>query len=126
MGNISLAVLVLAGTLLVFTDAPERIRALIDDSIHTGQQLATAGDLRSISTMLDIQYVKQGRYPAEERFEAWMAATFKENHAGDLARDHWGNPYVYTVIDQGRGYILRSAGADGLLGTEDDMWVTGP
>jgi general secretion pathway protein G len=126
MGNISLAVLVLAGTLLVFTDAPERIRALVDESIHTGQQIATAGDLRSISTMLDIQYLRQGRYPAEERFAFWMAATFKENHAGDLALDHWGNPYVYTVIDQGKGYILRSTGADGLAETEDDMWVTGP
>ena len=36
--------------------------------------------------------------------------------------DPWGQPYAYTVLDDGRGaYDLRSAGDDEVLGTEDDV-----
>ncbi len=125
MGNINLAVVLLVGSLLTFTDAPEQIRKIIDDSIHAGQQIATAGDLRTISTMLDIHYFKHGRYPTADRFGAWMTANFKENNLKELTDDHWGHPYRYTD-NRGKGYILRSLGEDGLEGTTDDMTVTGP
>lgn len=33
--------------------------------------------------------------------------------------DPWGNPYLYTVTDN--GFILKSTGPDGVPGTEDDV-----
>ncbi|MBM9612847.1 type II secretion system protein GspG [Desulfobulbus rhabdoformis] len=125
MDKFSLAGVLIIGSLMAFTDAPEQIRTVIDESIRTGQQLATAGDLRSMSTMLDAHFFKHGRYPRADRFATWLAANFKENHVKDLAKDHWGNSYLYTD-NQGRSYILSSLGEDGLPGTEDDMTVTGP
>ena len=125
MDKFSVAAVVLAGSLLAFTDAPEHIRAIIDESVRTGRQLATAGDLRSMSTMLDAHLLKHGRYPASDQFERWMAVTFKENHLKDLAVDHWSRPYQYESTG-GRRYTLRSLGEDGMAGTDDDMTITGP
>lgn len=125
MGNFSLA-FALTASLLAFTDLPQQMKQIFDDSILAGQQIATAGDLRSISTMLDAYYLKHGAYPAEDRFSQWLAATFKEGNLKDLAADHWGNPFVYTVPGNRKSYILQSGGADGIVGTSDDMKVTGP
>lgn len=125
MSNISLAIMILTGSLLAFTDTPEHIRNIIDDSIHAGRQIATAGDLRSMSTMLDAHYFKHGRYPTADRFDAWMASNFKESHIKDLTTDYWGHPYRYTDIG-GQAYRLRSVGEDGQEGTRDDMTVSGP
>lgn len=125
MDKFSIAAVVLAGSVMAFTDAPEHIRAIIDESIRTGQQLATAGDLRSMSTMLDAHYLKHGRYPRADQFEAWLAANFKENQLKDLALDHWGRPYRYADV-RGSKYTLRSLGEDGVEWTSDDMTITGP
>nr|WP_320013191.1 type II secretion system protein GspG [uncultured Desulfobulbus sp.] len=125
MDKFSLAGVLIISSLMAFTDAPQQLRTVIDESIRTGQQLATAGDLRSMSTMLEMYYFKHGRYPRADRFEPWLAANFKENHLKDLANDHWGHPYFYSD-NQEKSYSLSSLGEDGILGTEDDMTVTGP
>ncbi len=40
--------------------------------------------------------------------------------------DPWGAPYAYRITDERRNrYELRSAGADGRLGTADDVVETG-
>jgi len=126
MSNFSLAFMVLAGSLLTFTDLPQQMQQIFDDCILAGQQIATAGDLRSMSTMLDVYYLKHGNYPAEDRFEQWLASTFKESQLKGLTHDHWGNPYVYTVSQRRKAFLLQSSGADGRIGTADDMHVTGP
>jgi general secretion pathway protein G len=125
MGNFSLA-FVLAGSLLAFTDLPQQMKQIFDDSILAGQQIATAGDLRSISTMLDVYYLQHGAYPAEDRFAEWLAATFKEGNLKDLASDHWGHPFMYSAPPGRKAFLLQSGGADGIVGTADDMKVTGP
>jgi len=126
MGNSSLVLVALVGSLLAFTDLPQQVKQIVDDSILAGQQIATAGDLRSMSTMLDVYYLKHGVYPGGDGFEAWLAATFKESHLKELKDDHWGNPYVYTVFHGRKRFVLQSGGADGVPGTADDMTVTGP
>lgn len=125
MGKFPLA-LTLAASLLVFTDLPQQMKQVFDMSILAGRQLATAGDMRSISTMLDVYALRHGVYPAEDRFGQWMAATFKESPLKEQVTDHWGHPFVYTVFQGRKGYLLQSGGADGVIGTDDDMWVTGP
>jgi len=125
MDKFSLAGILLIGSLMAFTDTPRQIRVLIDESIRTGQLLATAGDLRSMSTMLDVHYFRHGRYPRADRFESWLTANFKENQLKKLSVDHWGRPYRYADTN-GTAYTLRSLGEDGVEGTADDMKVTGP
>ncbi|GAB5496822.1 MAG: hypothetical protein Phyf2KO_19020 [Phycisphaerales bacterium] len=38
----------------------------------------------------------------------------------DLQQDYWGNPLTYEIIDADT-YRLTSAGADGTIGTDDDI-----
>ena len=125
MGQLAILLALLTG-LVTFTDIPERIRDILNESIEAAQQIATAGDLRSMSNMLDYHYMKKGRYPREDRFEQWLTATFKENNIKELSLDHWGKPYVYRVGARQKSYLLISLGRDGIPDTDDDMKVSGP
>jgi hypothetical protein len=55
--------------------------------------------------------------------------TIHEVAAGDAALDGWGNTMLLTCTDQPGDQIVgvRSAGADGVLGTDDDVtsWTLG-
>lgn len=125
MGQLGVLLAIMAG-LIAFTDIPERVQQLFEDSIRAGQEIATAGDLRSMSNMLDYHYIRKGRYPREDRFEDWLATTFQNSNIKKLSLDHWGNPYVYEVGARQKSYVLISMGEDGIIHTDDDMKVTGP
>ncbi len=125
MGQLAV-LLALLTAMAGFTDLPERIRDLVDESIRAAQQIATAGDLRSMSTMLDYHYMRKGKYPRRKDFDKWLAATFKENNLKEFNVDHWGNRYVYRTGDGQMTYVLISPGPDGKTETADDLRVSGP
>ncbi|MCK5231011.1 MAG: type II secretion system protein GspG [Desulfobulbaceae bacterium] len=125
MGQIAV-LLSLFAALATFTDLPERMIEIYDRTVAAAQQIATAGDLRSMSNMLDYHYMRRGRYPREDRFKKWLTVTFKENNLKGLDTDHWGNPYIYRVAERQKSYILTSPGSDGKVGTDDDLTVSGP
>lgn len=125
MGQLAVLLAIMA-SLFTFTDLPEKLRDLFDESVKASQQIATAGDLRSMSNMLDYHYFKKGRYPRQDRFDTWLAATFKEANLKELSLDHWGTPYRYVVGDKQKSYQLTSAGQDMVMDTDDDLRVTGP
>jgi len=102
------------------------IMEFYDETVAMARQVATAGDLRSITTMLDYSYMKKGRLPRPDRFETWMVKNFKENDLKDLMTDHWGNRLVYESSKKDKTYVLISLGPDGILDTPDDMRRTGP
>jgi len=112
--------------LVLFTDMPEKMRETYEGSVAAARMIATAGDLRSMSNMLDYHYMKRGRYPRRDHFDRWLAATFKENSIKELSLDHWGNGYVYSVDEKQQSYLLVSRGPDGMADTADDLKVTGP
>ncbi len=127
MNNITLAILALISTsTAVYVDLPGQMKDVFTESIEAAQQVCTAGDLKSMSVMLDAGWVMDRRLPEEKDFKAWMAETFKENNVKELSEDHWGNAYVYAVSDDRRSYVIRSNGPDGEFDTEDDMAVSGP
>ena len=126
MSNITMVIFGLIASMAAFTDLPERMQRVFGESILLGQQIATAGDLRSMSEMLDVHYIKRGRYPEEEDFIEWIADTFKGSNLKKLGEDHWGNDYLYVVSNKGKAYLLRSIGADSIVGNDDDMTVRGP
>lgn len=127
MNNLVFGILMLAGTAsAIYTDVPGKLKGLYDESIATAQLLATAGDLRSISTMLDVHYLKTGRLPKKNGFGRWLAVNFKESNLKDLRLDHWGHPYIYMVDAKRKHYIIASRGPDGVAGNDDDISKTGP
>ena len=119
--------LIVAGVALgVIAGNSDEITKFYDDIVSETQRIATVGDLRSISNMLDYEFMKRGRYPKTENFEKWMEKNFKESHLKALAVDHWGNGLIYTATKDQRGFILVSRGPDDIIDTDDDLKYTGP
>ena len=113
-------------TLGLIVGNSENIMKFYDDTVVMSQQIATAGDLRSISIMLDYTYMKKNRLPQPDKFEIWMKRNFKESNLKDLMTDHWGNKLIYKSSKKDKTYVLISLGPDGILDTKDDMRRTGP
>ncbi len=124
--TLGMLIALIGSAVAVYVGLPEQMQALFDDSVEAAHQVGTAGDLRSISVMLDATYVLDRRLPSEQEFPAWLRETFKETNVKELAGDHWGNPYVYARSGNGRSYRLHSLGPDGIMGTGDDMVRSGP
>jgi hypothetical protein len=67
---------------------------------------------------------------ANEDFRRWASAhpdmrrpaalTELDAYLADTRRDPWGQPYRMLCSD--RGLIVYSAGTDGYIGTQDDIW----
>lgn len=127
MNNLLMGLVVMIGTAgAMTTDLPQDMMQILKDTLAATQQVTTAGDMHSISVMLDSKYIMDRRLPSEDGFNAWLGQTFKENSVKDLALDHWGHPYIYRVLKKNRRYRLISTGPDGIEGTNDDMIKTGP
>ncbi|TWI76713.1 general secretion pathway protein G [Desulfobotulus alkaliphilus] len=104
----------------------DEIQGFYEETMTASQRVTAAGDLRSISIMLDYEFMQSGRYPSERNFERWLQQRFQENELRELNRDQWGNTYRYSTGPDRRSFVLASAGPDGEFDTEDDMIRTGP
>ncbi len=104
----------------------DEIEAFFNDVIDETQRITTAGDLRTISNMLDYHYIRKGRYPSEKRFAKWLQQNTKENNIRSVLDDNWGNSFLYATSGKNKKFTLISKGKDGELNTDDDMYVTGP
>ena len=87
-------------------------------------QVVSAGGLDAVHTMgqfKDISaQVTQHRGP-DGSFPTSLAAA---GLASGSIVDPWGNPIEYTLVQDGRGFALTSAGPDGQLATPDDLSLT--
>jgi|LGVE01.1.fsa_nt_gb hypothetical protein len=104
----------------------DKIELFYNELVATTQYVATAGDLRNIVMMLDIDFARRGRYRKTKDFSAWLDRNFKENQIKSKTTDHWGNELIYIAGPDQKTFVLVSRGADGVRGTEDDMTYTGP
>ena len=109
-----------------YTDLPKQLEEIFTQTVAESQLVVTAGDMKSLSTMLDATYIMDRYLPSEDEFERWMNQSFKENNVKSLMDDHWGNPYIYKLSAKGRKYKLISTGPDGRPGTIDDLSISGP
>ena len=127
MNNVTLGIMVLIASVSVaYSELPDQMKDIFDEGVAKAQFVNTAGDLHTMSVMLDAKYIMDRRLPSKKEFTAWLQETFKENNVKDLAVDHWGNRYIYTVSKKQRSYQLRSLGPDGIADTDDDMVRSGP
>lgn len=127
MNNMVVGMVIAMGSAgALYADLPEKVKSMYEESVNAAQQVSTAGDLHTMSVLLDAVWIMDRALPTEEEFPAWLNDHLKENNVKELDEDHWGNPYIYVSLDNGRGYQLRSVGPDGVEGTDDDMVKTGP
>lgn len=119
--------LIVAGLAVgVIAGNADEVTRFYDQTVAHARYLATAADLRSMSNMLDYEYMKKGRYPRKKDFSVWLQRTFKENPLQELSRDHWGQLLVYETDPGRQRFILVSKGPDGLAETSDDLRSTSP
>lgn len=111
---------------VMYTDTPEKLMRIYEETLLAAQQVVTAGDMHTMTTMLSAGYIMDRYLPSAGEFDDWLEDTFKENNVKALNLDHWGNLYIYTVDERGKEYALRSMGPDGIAGTGDDLVIHGP
>ncbi len=104
----------------------DQIEQFFEDIMDETQRVTTAGDIRSISNMLDFHYIKKGRYPSEANFVNWLKQGTKENNFRLVFNDNWGNPFIYTTSKRNKSFTLISMGKDGIVNSDDDMTISGP
>lgn len=79
-------------------------------------EMSTKSEMDKIITDLQAyQRDNMNRIPDRREFPGWL----ERQYAGGADRDAWGTPYNYELERQ--TYGLRSAGADGIMGTDDDI-----
>ncbi len=104
--------------------------------IDTAQSQRVSGDVKAMSTGLELYFAKAGRYPSTEQgIEALITKPTKapvpdswSPALDELPTDPWGQPYKYRYPAQKskKPYDIYSIGKDGQENNEDDMgnWKT--
>jgi type II secretion system protein G len=117
----ALTLAVICGVAFVATVAVVQIRA----RLHVLTEEATRSDIRACLVALRIYRDDCGSFPDQTRgLQALQTDSGARGWKGPYLRggvptDRWGNPLRYTIED---GIPqLRSPGADGRLGTKDDI-----
>lgn len=76
----------------------------------------TEKELTEMNDSMEKWHEKFGHYPTE------LTELIGNNPIRqDWIKDAWNRPYKYTVSENGKGFSIISAGADGRFGTEDDI-----
>jgi general secretion pathway protein G len=113
--SIHFSVLILLHTLIVL--GVENFRSLRRFFLVCTQTKSDVArlDLRNISNALDLSRLERGALPSA--LEMLVPADIKEIH-----RDPWQHPYLYAMTSAG-GFVVASAGPDGIPGTSDDVAI---
>ena len=91
--------------------------------IERGKRDRAVSDLQSMQRALEQYAADQSAYPEADSCAALHAALFAGGGTAPPDRDPWGAPYECRA--RGDGYFIRSAGEDGVAGSEDDVVVRG-
>ena len=76
----------------------------------------TKKELSEMSDRMEKWNEKFGHYPTELNELIGNSPTRQ-----DWIKDAWNRPYKYAVTENGKGFLIISAGSDGQFGTEDDI-----
>jgi hypothetical protein len=89
------------------------------------RQAAAREQLSSLSRALDLHLDQQGTYPVGFGAETLAAALAPEYLVESFPmRDPWGSQLHYQSLAGGGGYLLLSAGRDGVQDLTDDEYLT--
>lgn len=76
----------------------------------------TKKEISEMSERMENWNKKLGQYPKELN-ELIGNSPVRQ----DWAKDAWNQPYKYTITENGKEFLIISAGSDGQFGTEDDI-----
>jgi|TARA_R110002110_G_scaffold208363_2_gene420680 general secretion pathway protein G len=76
----------------------------------------TEKEISEISDRMENWNEKFGQYPTELN-ELIGNSPLRQ----DWKKDAWNRPYGFTITENGKGFLITSAGSDGKFGTEDDI-----
>jgi general secretion pathway protein G len=86
---------------------------------NTAKKSTAKSELGIYATALLQYYSIEGTYPSEdEGLEILYKKGYLEVQDAKDLNDPWGNPYVYTVLNNGEGFKLTSLGSDKQEGGE--------
>jgi hypothetical protein len=88
-------------------------------AVDQGRLVGTRGTMETIGRALAAHAVDRGGYPAGGTARDLLAALSPAFLPAAQAIDAWGNELHYS--SDTRTYTLTSAGADGRVGTDDDV-----
>jgi len=78
---------------------------------------------RSLATAVEAYKIDHQRYPAAKNAEE-LRASIEPTYIGTApTTDAWGTPILYRVSDDGRSYVIASAGSDRKF--DEDSWTAG-
>lgn len=81
------------------------IRGDLMEQLKRSQALS---EIERIRSFIESNYLETGTFPT--------------NLSVPIKKDPWGNNYLYKVSEDGKGYQLISAGPDGVIETNDDVF----
>ena len=76
----------------------------------------TEKEITEMSDRMEKWNEKFGKYPFDLK-ELIGNSPIRQN----WAKDSWNRPYEYSVSENGKRFLIVSAGSDGQFGTEDDI-----
>lgn len=88
-------------------------------AIDQGKVMGTRGTMETFGTALNAYMVDRGGYPAVATIQEAAAALTPAFLRSPVTLDAWG--FTLDYRSDGGSYTLTSPGADGRLGTEDDV-----
>lgn len=123
-----MAMLIIIG--LLATLVVTKVASKIDQARIT----TTIANLKGLHVAVNQFYMDAKRYPTEDEqliplveqpsdLEIWEPGGYLEST--DIPKDGWGNDFIYELYpESGKQFVIRSAGPDGEVGTEDDLLST--
>jgi hypothetical protein len=88
-------------------------------AVDQGRVTGTRGTMETIGRALSAYAIDRGGYPTGGSVRDMLSALSPGYLPAPQAVDAWGNELHYR--SDARGYTLTSSGADGRIGTEDDL-----
>jgi Type II secretion system (T2SS), protein G len=87
--------------------------------LDQGKVVGTKGTMEGLARALSAYSVDKGGYPQATSIEQAMSALVPAFMPTPVAPDAWGHPLAYR--SDGKTFTLTAPGADGQVGTADDL-----
>ncbi|SRR5213593_3982906 len=99
--------------------AGENVSREVLRAIDQGKVTGTKGTMETLSRALSAYAIDRGGYPRGSSIRDAVAALTPAFLVSPVGADEWGNPFGYQ--SDTRSFTITSAGADGRVGTADDI-----
>jgi type II secretion system (T2SS) protein G len=117
--------LALLTTALAFTGCGKAGEQAAHDVLHAidqGKLIGTRGTMENLGKALTTYSMDRGSYPQGSSIQEATTALVPAFLPSPVTVDAWGNTLVYQ--SDSKSFTLTSPGADGRVGTADDMVMT--